>query len=1136
MVHIFSLRNLLSIFLICFSFLNIGAQTTVTIPSSGAGSGMDYNYPFQSYFKYGWSSQLYYQSEIGSAGSITSMGFNIYNGTFNPTTIKNQNIYIRHTSATGYSSASYPGTSGFTLVYSGTITISGTSGWNTINLTTPFAYNGTSNIEILIESRHGTTVLADNHSLNVGGTKTSSTSNRSMFDYSDASFPTTANVPTKKAYFPNLKLTKCTNIGGTASASAPTVCLGGSSTFSITGQTSGQPIQWQSSTDNTIFTDISGATSSSYNATNVSATKYYRAAVGVGSCIVYSSSTLVTVNSVPSPPTAGNNGPVCTGSTLSLTASTVIGATYAWTGPYGFTSTLQNPTVNANATTAMGGSYSVTATINGCVSSTGTTNVTVSDPVSSVNLDGTQAICVNGTTSFTPSTAGGIWTSSTPSVATVSTSGVVTGVTAGTSDITYTITGTGGCNNVSATRTVTVSTPPNAGTLSGIQEICVDGNTTFSSTVTGGTWSSATQTVATVSTAGVISGLITGTSDITYTITGTGGCSNAVSTRTITVNSIPTAPSAGNNSPVCVGSSLSLTASSIVGATYLWTGPNGFSSTAQNPTVSTSVASIMAGTYSVTVTSNGCMSTTVGTTNVTINSVPSAPTVIPTISVCEGNTLTLGMSSVVNASYSWTGPNSFINATQNPVVSANATNVLSGNYLATVTVGGCTSPSSTVVVTVNPNPIANVGTSGTITLGQNKTLGASSVSGNTYSWVSSPVGFTSILSNPVVSPTYTTTYTLTETNTSGCTKTNSVIVTVNVPPLTVTGTISNVYCSVDNSGVIDVTATGGVPPYTYEWSSGQLTSDISGLPEGTYSITVKDASIPVNQVTKNFTIGVSPEWQYIKGISSTSGKLTKTASTGNENSWASSSNSFAGEGWVSYKITSKSTKYMIGFSKAHHKEGNHDLGTPIDYGIEQDYSQENLYKANTALIYTSYQVGDVIKIAREGGNIKYYKNGNLLSAFTDVVSPTDILYLEATMSDQNSMIEDLTVNFCSATVSQSKGVNSYAKPVRKLDGGFCETEKGILRFQFEEEYAVPLNKKLAYTIYNANKQKMAEVSSTGAVLGSSPTPLVNYGINTFNLDLSSTPIILAIDQFYIMEILNSKNEKVYLRFRFNHKP
>jgi hypothetical protein len=62
--------------------------------------------------------------------------------------------------------------------------------------------------------------------------------------------------------------------------------------------------------------------------------------------------------------------------TLNLTASTVAGATYSWTGPNGFTSTNQNPSI-ANATIAAAGDYSVTATIGDCTSVPATVTVAV---------------------------------------------------------------------------------------------------------------------------------------------------------------------------------------------------------------------------------------------------------------------------------------------------------------------------------------------------------------------------------------------------------------------------------------------------------------------------------------------------------------------------------------------------------------------------------------------------------------------------------------------------------------------------------------------------------------------------------------------------------------------------------------
>jgi hypothetical protein len=83
--------------------------------------------------------------------------------------------------------------------------------------------------------------------------------------------------------------------------------------------------------------------------------------------------------SPPSAPTVGNNGPLWAGMTLNLTASTVPGATYSWTGPNGFNSTNQNPTI-VNAATNASGLFSVTAAAGGCTSAPATTTVIVNPP------------------------------------------------------------------------------------------------------------------------------------------------------------------------------------------------------------------------------------------------------------------------------------------------------------------------------------------------------------------------------------------------------------------------------------------------------------------------------------------------------------------------------------------------------------------------------------------------------------------------------------------------------------------------------------------------------------------------------------------------------------------------------------
>ena len=89
---------------------------------------------------------------------------------------------------------------------------------------------------------------------------------------------------------------------------------------------------------------------------------------------------VVTLPVLPPAPTAGYNIPLFAGMTLYLTASSVSGATYNWTGPNGFTSANQNPSI-VSASTNVSGIYNVTATVGGLTSSPGTIAVTVNPPL-----------------------------------------------------------------------------------------------------------------------------------------------------------------------------------------------------------------------------------------------------------------------------------------------------------------------------------------------------------------------------------------------------------------------------------------------------------------------------------------------------------------------------------------------------------------------------------------------------------------------------------------------------------------------------------------------------------------------------------------------------------------------------------
>jgi hypothetical protein len=152
-------------------------------------------------------------------------------------------------------------------------------------------------------------------------------------------------------------------------------------------------------------------------------------------------------------------------------------------------------------------------------------------------------------------------------------------------------------------------------------------------------------------------------------------------------------PTATHFISFCSGDTLFLQASG--GNTYLWSGPNGFTSSLQNPII-TPFTSSLQGFYRVTVNSGGCSGTAV--TNV--SSLSSNAIASFNGPLCEGNALNLRVTPA-GTSYSWNGPNGFVSTLQNPIINP-VTLGTAGTYNVTVTYpGGCTSTSSVAVI-VNP--------------------------------------------------------------------------------------------------------------------------------------------------------------------------------------------------------------------------------------------------------------------------------------------------------------------------------------------------------------------------------------------------------------------------------------------------
>ncbi|NTW34116.1 MAG: hypothetical protein HGB12_16110, partial [Bacteroidetes bacterium] len=150
-------------------------------------------------------------------------------------------------------------------------------------------------------------------------------------------------------------------------------CSGLSPTIASLTTTPGTEIHW--------YAASSGGTSLATSTALTNGAHYYASQIVNGCESINRFEVTATINTSPSAPTANDNAPIYVNSTLNLTASTISGASYSWSGPSGYTSTSQNPT-RSSVTTAMAGSYCVTATVNGCASPQSCTSVSIIDPES----------------------------------------------------------------------------------------------------------------------------------------------------------------------------------------------------------------------------------------------------------------------------------------------------------------------------------------------------------------------------------------------------------------------------------------------------------------------------------------------------------------------------------------------------------------------------------------------------------------------------------------------------------------------------------------------------------------------------------------------------------------------------------
>ena len=608
---------------------------------------------------------------------------------------------------------------------------------------------------------------------------------------------------------------------GNVSGISP-LCIGATDTFTSNGDPGGS---W-SSTNPLVATVVAGT---GFVIALSAGTADITYTVSTGCNNPFSSILTLTVDPDANAGIVSGTAPLCIGATANYTSNGDAGGSWS-------TSDTLVATVIAGTgvvTAVSPGTASITYTVNGCNGPADTSLLlTVNPDVIAGVVSGTSPLCISASANYTSTgDIGGTWTSTAPLVATVSLTGVVTAVSAGTANITYTV---NGCNGpLSAFLTLTVDPNASAGIISGSSPLCIGATDAFTSNGDpGGSWSSTDTLIATVvAGTGIVTAVSAGSTDITYTVSA--GCNNPVSSLlTLTVSPNVNAGAVSGLSPLCAG----------ITNTYASTGDIGGSWSSSDPSVATvvsgtgAVTAISAGTTNITYTVNGCNGPAVAFQALTVNSTPLLTVTginLTCFNICNGNAIATVAGGNPLYRYTWSsGISDTIAATVDTLKA-----LCIGGYTVTVTDANGCSDTDSITLTQPTQIVPNITTGNISCVGVCDGLSESSPTGGTapytFQWNTGSVD--TLITNLCPG-----TYTVIVTDALGCT--NSLPDTI-VQAATVLSNaiITNATCGLCDGQVVLVPS-GGIAPYTFLWGNGQTTDTTTNLCAGLYSVNITDSA------------------------------------------------------------------------------------------------------------------------------------------------------------------------------------------------------------------------------------------------------------------------------------------------------
>ena len=248
------------------------------------------------------------------------------------------------------------------------------------------------------------------------------------------------------------------------------------------------------------------------------------------------------------------------------------------------------------------------------------------------------------------------------------------------------------------------------------------------------------------------------------------------------------------------------------------------------PYTGTGSFTVVAGTYNYTVTdANGCTATATATvTQPTLLSISMSNTNVSCNAGANGTATATVTGGVAPYTYVWS----------NAAVTSSITGLSAGTYSVVATdANGCTNTGSVNIT--QPSALQQNTTSTNVTCnGGDNGTGTITVTGGTspytYLWSN---GNSNAFANGLPAGSYT----VTATDANGCTILGRVTIT-QPTAIAITFTKTTITCFGGNNGSASASVTGGVAPYSYQWSSGEVISSISNKTAGNYTVTVTDAN------------------------------------------------------------------------------------------------------------------------------------------------------------------------------------------------------------------------------------------------------------------------------------------------------